>query len=75
MEMTGLTKDNIAKSFRSLVKKNIIELENPNQRIGSRLRVNPNFKDWSGYSPAQSIIKGKGRMEKMSGSENLHEAV
>jgi len=75
VKMTGLPKDSIAKSFRKLVAKNIIEVENPNQKAWSLLRVNPNFTAWSGFSPAQSIITENGRTEKNIESEHLHDAV
>lgn len=73
--MTGLPKDSIAKSFRKLVAKNIIEVKNPNKKAWSLLRVNPNFTAWSGYNLAQSIINENGRTKKKIDSENLHDAV
>ena len=73
--MTGLPKDSIAKSFRKLVAKNIIEVKNPNKKAWSLLRVNPKFIVWSGYNPAQLLIKENGRTGKKIDSENLHEAV
>ena len=74
-QSTGLPKDSIAKSFRKLVSKNIIEVKNPIQKAWSPLRINPNFTTWRGYTPPLPQISAKERIKKINDNLKIQTTV